>query len=94
MNSRDAAYDEDEMLRRAIKESKEMGTLGKRVREDSEEYATIVYPGSFGGDYSPLVGTNHIRNVKELRRVRNPPCPGGAAHPPSQRLMMKLLRIQ
>jgi len=36
MNSR-GAYDEDEMLRRAIEESKEMGTLGKRTREDIEE---------------------------------------------------------
>ena len=36
MNSR-VAYDEDEMLRRAIEESKEIGTLGKRPREDSEE---------------------------------------------------------
>lgn len=36
MNSR-GAYDEDEMLRRAIEESKEMGTLGKRMREDIEE---------------------------------------------------------
>lgn len=38
MNSR-VAYDEDEMLRRAIEESKADGTLGKRGREDSEEYA-------------------------------------------------------
>lgn len=38
MNSRDAAYDEDEMLRRAIEESRETGSLGKRTREDSEEY--------------------------------------------------------
>jgi hypothetical protein len=37
MNSRDAAYDEDEMLRRAIEESKGMGALGKRSRDDSEE---------------------------------------------------------
>ncbi|OCT50421.1 hypothetical protein CLCR_07432 [Cladophialophora carrionii] len=36
MNSR-VAYDEDEMLRRAIEESKEMGSLGKRTREESEE---------------------------------------------------------
>ncbi|KIW76227.1 hypothetical protein Z517_10973 [Fonsecaea pedrosoi CBS 271.37] len=35
-NSR-GAYDEDEMLRRAIEESKEMGTLGKRTRDESEE---------------------------------------------------------
>ncbi|KAK6368148.1 Histone deacetylase complex subunit [Exophiala oligosperma] len=37
MNSR-GAYDEDEMLRRAIEESKEMGTLGKRTREDIEDH--------------------------------------------------------
>jgi hypothetical protein len=36
MNSR-GAYDEDEMLRRAIEESREMGPLGKRTREESEE---------------------------------------------------------
>jgi len=39
MNSR-GAYDEDEMLRRAIEESRgDMGTLGKRTRDDDEEYA-------------------------------------------------------
>ncbi|ERF73096.1 hypothetical protein EPUS_06557 [Endocarpon pusillum Z07020] len=37
MNSRDAAYDEDEMLRRAIEESRETGSLGKRTRDDSED---------------------------------------------------------
>ena len=39
MNSR-VAYDEDEMLRRAIQESREMGTgtLGKRMREDLDEF--------------------------------------------------------
>ena len=38
MNSRDAAYDEEEMMRRAIEESKmTSGSLGKRGREDSEE---------------------------------------------------------
>ncbi|EXJ78454.1 hypothetical protein A1O1_08854 [Capronia coronata CBS 617.96] len=36
MNSR-GAYDEDEMLRRAIEESREMGPLGKRTRDDSED---------------------------------------------------------
>lgn len=49
MNSRDAAYDEDEMLRRAIEESRETGSLGKRTRDDSEEYAsaaTLVWRGS------------------------------------------------
>lgn len=35
MNSR-SAYEEDEMLRQAIEESK-AGALGKRVRDDSEE---------------------------------------------------------
>ncbi|KKY19230.1 putative transcriptional regulator [Phaeomoniella chlamydospora] len=38
MNSRDAAYDEEEMMRRAIEESKmTSGTLGKRGRDESEE---------------------------------------------------------
>ena len=42
MNSR-VAYDEDEMLRRAIEESKgEMGTLGKRSRQESEEYVEYL----------------------------------------------------
>ncbi|KIX09456.1 uncharacterized protein Z518_00536 [Rhinocladiella mackenziei CBS 650.93] len=36
MNSR-GAYDEDEMLRRAIEESKEMGSLGKRTRDDTDD---------------------------------------------------------
>lgn len=36
MNSR-VAYDEDELIRRAIEESREMGTLGKRTREDGDE---------------------------------------------------------
>jgi hypothetical protein len=39
MNSR-SAYEEDEMLRQAIEESK-AGTLGKRLRDDSEEYASL-----------------------------------------------------
>lgn len=38
MNSR-TALDDDELLRQAIEESKEMGTLGKRTRDESEEYA-------------------------------------------------------
>ncbi len=42
MNSRDAAYDEDEMLRRAIEESRETGSLGKRTRDESEEYASAT----------------------------------------------------
>lgn len=36
MNSR-GAYDEDEMLRRAIEESKVQDSLGKRTREDGDE---------------------------------------------------------
>lgn len=50
MNSRDAAYDEDEQLRRAIEASKEdtvpeAGDIGtrrtKRGRSDSEEYVKM-----------------------------------------------------
>jgi hypothetical protein len=37
MNSR-VAYDDDELLRRAIEESREMGTLGKRSRDDADEF--------------------------------------------------------
>jgi len=42
MNSR-GAYDEDEMLRRAIEESKVQDTLGKRTRDESEEYASSSF---------------------------------------------------
>lgn len=42
MNSRDAAYDEDEMLRRAIEESRESGSLGKRTRDEPDEYALAI----------------------------------------------------
>lgn len=49
MNSRDAAYDEAEQLRRAIEESKKEGgapetstsiSKGKRSRSDSEQYVS------------------------------------------------------
>lgn len=40
MNSR-GAYDEDEMLRRAIEESSKDTTLGKRTRDDADEYVHI-----------------------------------------------------
>ena len=45
LNSR-VAYDEDEMLRRAIEESKgEVATLGKRTRDEAvDEYASHI-PG-------------------------------------------------
>lgn len=51
MNSRDAAYDEEEELRRAIEASKEEATSeppeavnkrAKRGRSDSEEYVSIA----------------------------------------------------
>ena len=43
MNSR--RTDEDEMLRRAIEESKrEAETLGKRPRDESEEYDSLIDP--------------------------------------------------
>ena len=45
MNSR-TAYDEDEALRRAIEESKgDISTLGKRIREDGDEYEPLTLPG-------------------------------------------------
>ena len=38
MNSREAAYDEEEILKRVLEESKETsGPLGKRGREDGDE---------------------------------------------------------
>jgi hypothetical protein len=53
MNSR-AAYDEDEMLRKVLEESKQEGTIdpsengtsrkGKRAREDSDEYVFPYHP--------------------------------------------------
>jgi hypothetical protein len=53
MNSR-RTDEEDEMLRRAIEESKgEAGTLGKRPRDDSEEYDSLIdTPTSRPTDYS------------------------------------------
>ena len=54
MNSR-RTDEEDEMLRRAIEESKgEAGTLGKRPRDDSEEYDSLIDnpPTSRPTDYS------------------------------------------
>jgi len=54
MNSR-RTDEEDEMLRRAIEESKgEAGTLGKRPRDDSEEYDSPIDtpPTSRPTDYS------------------------------------------
>jgi hypothetical protein len=69
MNSREAAYDEDEQLRRAIEESKELAShqedtssrRGKRGRSDSEEY---VYPTSHhvnGGILTGVVQKHHRR---------------------------------
>ncbi|KAK5459785.1 Histone deacetylase complex subunit [Exophiala xenobiotica] len=54
MNSR-GAYDEDEMLRRAIEESKEMGTLGKRGRDDSEDHKGNPKRQRTGSDSSSTV---------------------------------------
>jgi hypothetical protein len=65
MNSR-GAYDEDEMLRRAIEESREMGTLGKRTRDESEEYAC---PQSCSTITDGL--TSHKGNLKRQRTGSN-----------------------
>jgi len=62
MNSR-TAYDEDEMLRRAMKESEEMATLGKRQREDSDEYACSLF---FALPYL----TKFCRNKSAAKRQR------------------------
>jgi hypothetical protein len=51
MNSR-RTDEEDEMLRRAIEESKgEAGTLGKRPRDDSEEYDSLIDTPSYKETY-------------------------------------------
>lgn len=75
MNSRDAAYDEEELIRRAIEESKaetksnadETDThLGKRSRSDS---VTCVYPGLTALArimwLTSYPGTENERNVHE-----------------------------
>lgn len=67
MNSRDAAYDEEEQLRRAIEESKEetratneevSSRRGKRSRSDSEAYVIILLSWE-NTRFSP----NFLRNV-------------------------------
>lgn len=65
MNSRDAAYDEGEQLRRAIEESKKLGVVlsvegsrrNKRSRSDSDEYVflTPLHLDAFNSFYSALV---------------------------------------
>jgi hypothetical protein len=52
MNSRDAAYDEEELIRRAIEESKEDSksnpdeTIMRRTKRSRSDSVTYVYPGS------------------------------------------------
>jgi hypothetical protein len=80
MNSRDAAYDEEELIRRAIEESKaetksnadETDThLGKRSRSDS---VTCVFPGITALVQAmwltSYLGTENERNVRELLHRR------------------------
>ena len=64
MNSR-GAYDEDEMLRRAIEESKYdgTGTLGKRTRDGDEEY--VQTPEGAAGDV--LISVSSKPAVKRQR---------------------------
>lgn len=71
MNSRDAAYDEEEQLRRAIEASKgeksgestDGGTRrGKRGRSDSEEYVAIILLG-----YDFLLTTYNVEDPRAPR---------------------------
>jgi hypothetical protein len=77
MNSR-SAYEDDEMLRQAIEESK-AGTLGKRVRDDSEEYANLRATVIDTQLIDPT-GTNMVRSASA-------PCPA-----PHQRCRSKVDR--
>ncbi|EXJ81154.1 hypothetical protein A1O3_07444 [Capronia epimyces CBS 606.96] len=69
MNSR-GAYDEDEMLRRAIEESREMGTLGKRARAGSEDQK--------GNNKRQRTGSNSSSTMS--KHSESPDLPGDDAH--------------
>lgn len=53
MNSRDAAYDEEELIRRAIEESKEDSksnpdeTIMRRTKRSRSDSVTYVYPAQW-----------------------------------------------
>lgn len=81
MNSRDAAYDEEELIRRAIEESKEDNKSsddettirrGKRSRSDSEAYVPHVY--------------GHVKTAadtpRDLETEKGPSVNGQLHHPP------------
>jgi hypothetical protein len=76
MNSR-RTDEEDEMLRRAIEESKgEAGTLGKRPRDDSEEYDGLIDTPTSRPLLTTLAVTNMVRSASGpsqalLRRYPN-----------------------
>jgi hypothetical protein len=76
MNSR-TALDDDELLRQAIEESKEMGTLGKRTRDESEEYADLLrmaadqLTGSSTRQVSKRQRTNSSSAPDPLKRSRS-----------------------
>jgi hypothetical protein len=68
MNSR-VAYDEDEMLRRAIEESnKEIGTLGKRSRDELDGYVYSQF-----GPGIPLICSRSRPGVKRQRTESSSP---------------------
>lgn len=68
MNSR-TALDDDELLRQAIEESKETGTLGKRTRDESEEY------GDHTQVYGPLLTEHSNRHVSKRQRTNSSSAP-------------------
>lgn len=89
MNSRDAAYD-DEQLRRAIEASKEDAPLDlldgsirrtKRGRSDSEELVPIVYNEGSTDELTMVRNHSHVKRQRTNSRSASPP--GGAIEAPS-----------
>lgn len=73
MNSRDAAYDEEEQLRRAIEASKEdaipettepPSRRPKRSRDDSEEYVPEILT-RLGASANKSIGRSRVLNDSE-----------------------------
>ena len=83
MNSR-RTDEEDEMLRRAIEESKgEAGTLGKRARDDSEEYDSRADTTTKGDMLTVITVISMVRSANGLSRARHRRSPNKVARPHS-----------
>jgi hypothetical protein len=98
MNSRDAAYDEEELIRRAIEESKEdtksitdeaAPRLNKRSRSESESYVALTIPMQIQVQQLTIA----VLEIDKAPNAREPPpppprlSPSRASHPPSLRPM-------